>query len=120
MKKYTVTRKSPTTGIIFQLMEDGKSVALTGEEKYGWCLDWVFAHQRELKVYKVARILYRKNGRRRFVKSFYTENQDEAIRLFDHLEDIVPDATYQLFTGDWKIIAHFMVVNGQRGQTIID
>lgn len=120
MKKYSITRTSPTTGRIIQLMEDGTKEAITRDEKYGWCLDWVMQHQKELKVFKVSRILNRKNAKRRLVKSFYTEDRNEAIRLFDEMDGLSMDATYQLLTGDWKVIAHFMVVNDQRGMTIID
>ena len=120
MKKYAITRKSPTTGLIVQLMEDGSIKAISSECSYGKCLDWVMQHQRELKVFKVARILDRKNAKRRLMKSFYSEDKKEAIRLFDEMDDANMDATYQLLTGDWQIIAHFMVVGGQRGMTIID
>lgn len=120
MKKYTITRTSPTTGTINQLMENGEVKAISNDWSYGRCLDWVMQHQRELKVFKVARILDRKNAKRRLMKSFYTEDKKEAIRLFDEMDDANVDATYQLLTGDWQIIAHFMVVGGQRGMTIID
>ena len=120
MKKYTIIRTSPTTGTINQLMENGEVKVISNDWSYGKCLDWVIEHQRELKVFKVARILDRKNAKRRLMKSFYTEDKKEAIRLFDELDDVNVDATYQLLTGDWQIIAHFMVVGGQRGMTIID
>lgn len=118
MKKYFIQRKTPTIGEIFQTNPDGKKEYIrTG--LYGECLDWLLKNQKELKTYKVARILHRKNAKRRYVKTFYVENFEEAVTLFGNLDVQEPDVTYQLLTGDWKLVASFIVVNKERSIVVI-
>ena len=124
MKKYTIERTDPVHGRVMKRTADGSIIQVVPEIKqemnYYDCMKWVQQYQKELKVYKIARILHRKNGKRRFVASIYAEDNNEAIRYFDDLFITESNATYQLLTGDWKIIAHFMVVNNVRGTTILN
>ena len=119
-KKYSIERVSPTEGVVSVITTAGNKKYATDVIKYGECMDFVAKHQKELKVYKIARILHRKNAKRRFIASIYAEDKNEAIRFFD-TELIVYEANadYQLLTGDWKMIAEFKVVNNVRGITTI-
>jgi hypothetical protein len=119
-KKYTIERTDPTHGRIAELTIEGKKNFITDIAEYGSCMDWVAKHQKELKVYKIARTLHRKNGKRRFIGSIYAEDTNQAVRYFDDLPVTESDVTYQLLTGDWKIIAYFMVVNNVRGLTTLN
>lgn len=119
MKKYSIKRINPREGFIQEILEDG-SIKNGEVQEYGKCLDWVLQNQKELKAYKIARILHRRNAKRRFIKTFYAEYKEDAIRQFDIMEPDASDADYQLLTGDWKLIAHKMVVNKISGMTIID
>ena len=118
MKKYTIKRINCREGIIQEVTTDGSKK--DGEvQDYGKCLDWVLQNQVELRAYKIARLLHRKNAKRRLLKVIYVENADDAIRTFDETLFLGPDADYQLLTGDWKLIAHKTVINNVQGFTII-
>ena len=120
MKELSIIRLTPTTGQVLRMNWEGKRIPVDRPQNYGKCLDYVLQNQKDLKVYKVSRILHRKNGKRRLICSIYAEDNNEAVRFFDLLTLPDPDADYQLTTGDWKIIGHCMVVNGIRGNTIIE
>ena len=120
MKKYIIVRTDPVHGQVMERTINGDLAQVTPDCNYYDCMKYVQENQKELKVYKIARILRRKNGKRRFIASIYAEDNNEAIRYFDNYIITEPDVTYQLLTGDWKIIAHFMVVNNVRGTTILN
>lgn len=118
MKKYSIKRTDCRSGTIFQTGSDGKKFFLKSDD-YGKCLDWVLKNQKELKVFKVARILHRKNAKRRYVKSIYVEDLAQAVTIFENMDVTEPDVTYQLLTGDWKLVASFMIVNKERSITVM-
>lgn len=120
MKKYTIERTDPTHGRIMELTMEGRKEFITEDKEYGSCMDWIAKNQEELKVYKIARILRRKNAKRRFVSSIYASNNHAAIVYFDTIfNPPEQNASFQLLTGDWKIIADFTVQNGERNVTIL-
>ena len=120
MKELSIVRMSPTTGQVVRVNWEGKRIPVFNTCNYGKCLDYVNANQSNLKVYKVSRTLHRRNGKRRLLRCIYAHDNNEAVKFFDKLEFTEPDATYQLHTGDWKLIGHCMVVNGIRGNTILN
>ena len=120
MKELSIIRLTPTTGRVLRMNWEGKRIPVDRPQNYGKCLDYVLQNQKELKVYKVSRILHRKNGKRRLFCSIYAADNNEAVRFFDLLTLPDPDADYQLTTGDWKMIGHCKIVNGVRGNTIIE
>ena len=120
MKKYTIERTDPVHGRVMERTINGDLAQVVPESNYYDCMKYVKQNQKELKVYKIARTLRRKNGKRRLVASIYAEDNNEAVHYFDNLIITESDAAYQLLTGDWKIIAHFMVVNNVRGTTILN
>lgn len=117
MKRFSIERTDPVNGRIIRIDIEGKRKALPEIMPYGKCMDFVASNQEELKVYKIARTLHRRNGKRRFIKSIYASSQKEALLYFDDMDVSESDVTYQLLTGDWKIVAHFMVVKNVRGLT---
>lgn len=121
MKKYTIERTDPTHGRIMELTMEGRKEFITEDKEYGSCMDWIAKNQEELKVYKIARILYRKNAKRRFVTSIYAKDNNDAVAYFDtEFNPPEPNAEFQLLTGNWKIIAMFTVTNGDRNFTILN
>ena len=117
MKRFSIERTDPVNGRIIRVDIEGNRKVLPDIMPYGKCMDFVARHQEELKIYKIARTLHRRNGKRRFIKSIYASSQNEAVLYFDNMYVPESDATFQLLTGDWKIVAHFMVVNNVRGLT---
>lgn len=121
MKQLSIIRLTPTTGQVLCMNWEGKRIPVDRPQNYGKCLDYVLQNQKELKVYKVSRKLKRRNGKRRLFCTIYAEDSNEAVKFFDLLTfPADPDATYQLHTGDWKIICYCMIANGERTQTIIE
>ncbi len=119
MKKYTIRRTDPVHGRITGITITGDKEFITEEMGYGSCMDWIERNQKDVKIFKIAKTLHRRNGKRRLFKSIYAEDANEAIRYFDKMEVQEPDVTYQLLTGDWKVVACFMVRNGERELTTI-
>lgn len=119
MKQLSIIRLTPTTGQVLCMNWEGKRIPVDRPQNYGKCLDYVLQNQKEVRVYKVAKTLHRKNGKRRLLCSIYAHDNNEAVKFFDLLQLPDTDANYQLCTGDWKVIGHCMVVNGVRGMTIL-
>ena len=120
MKELSIVRLSPTTGQVLRMNWEGKRIPVDRPQNYGKCMDYVLQNQKDLKVYKVSRILHRKNAKRRLFCNIYASDNNEAVRFFDMLTFTDTDADFQLTTGDWKMIGHCKVVNGVRGNTIIE
>lgn len=123
VKELKIERVSPTEGRIWRITIDGKMdpVAIDGIyiTTYGKCVDYINSNQKNLKAYKIARLLHRKNARRKTIQTFYVMDDNAAIQYFGNLLFQGPDATYQLLTGDWKLIAEKGVINNIQGQTRI-
>jgi hypothetical protein len=80
-------------------------VKVTEVTTFRSCLAYVIEHQEEATVYKVARILSRKNARRQLYERFLAKDQREAIDIFNkHYAAQAQGFTLQLCTGDWKVI----------------
>lgn len=106
MRKYFIKRVSPNTGFVCSYGRYFEEIRETNELPYVQCKDYVLQHQEELTIYKVARILNRKNAKRTLFKRFLAADEDEAKAVFDDICRGSEDGTVlQLVTGDWKIIA---------------
>lgn len=106
MRKYFIKRASPNTGIVYKLGRFFQEFPVTDELRYVQCKEYLREHPDELTIYKVARILNRKNAKRTLYKKFLAENEDEAKLIFNEICKDSEDGTIlQLVTGDWKIIA---------------
>ena len=106
MKKLFIKRTSPNTGIVYALGQFFEELPVTGELSYILCKEYIMLHQEDLTLYKVARILNRKNAKRSLYKKFLAADWKEAMTTF---EDICRHEEsgniLQLLTGDWKMIA---------------
>lgn len=123
-KQLKIERTSPTEGRVWSIDVNGimQPVNVDGEGyivSYGKCMDYVSKNQAELKTYKIARILHRKNAKRRTFSTIMMQDNNAAIQYFDQFEFTGPDARYELLTGDWKILAHKDVINNINGMSII-
>lgn len=122
-KQLKIERVNPTDGRVWSLDINGimQPVLIDGSyvATYGKCVDYINKNQTDLKAYKIARILHRKNAKRRTLSTVYLMNNHDAVQYFGQLVFQGPDAKYQLLTGDWKLIAEKTVINNVQGQTII-
>lgn len=106
MRKFFIKRASPNTGIVYKLGTFFEEEPVIFESKYVACKEYLREHPDELTIYKVARILNRKNAKRTLYKKFLAENEDEAKLIFNNIcKDEEDGPRLQLVTGDWKLIA---------------
>ena len=106
MKRLFIIRVSPNTGYVCSYGRYFEKIRETNEMSYVQCKDYVLQHQKELTIYKVARILNRKNAKRTLYKRFLAADEDEAKAAFvDICKEIEDGSILQLLTGDWKMIA---------------
>lgn len=106
MKELSIKRMTPNSGVVVCLDVYGEPVIVTPEKPYKECVEYVRMHQEELTVYKIGRILPRKNARRTLFKRIYALDEDEAKDIFVDICASNDDGSrLQLLTGDWKLIA---------------
>ena len=106
MNRLFIKRASPNTGIVYSYGRFFEEIAVTAELPYVQCKDYISRNQEDLKIYKVARILNRKNAKRTLYKRFLAADEDEAKTAFvDICRESEDGTVLQLVTGDWKIIA---------------
>lgn len=106
LQKYFIKRTSPNTGIVYAWTMHCKTIDVSENMSYTECKHFVKEHQEELKVYKVARILNRKNAKRTLYEKVLAADSDEALcGFYEICKRECDDSRLQLLTGDWKIIA---------------
>ena len=106
MRALFIKRTTPLTGQVLSYDAYGNEIVVTMDQKYSDCISYVNEYQHELTIYKVGRILNRKNGRRKLFRKIYAENNDDAMDAFLKICEANDDGSrLQLLTGDWKIIA---------------
>lgn len=104
MKRLEIIRVDPNMGYVVRLNDTLQKIKVTEILPYKSCMAYVMENQEEATVYKIGKIANRKNAKRRYNSRILAENNDDAIRKFT----LMPKdntSTYQLLTGDWKIIA---------------
>lgn len=105
MNRLEIIRTDPNNGYVTRLDTFFKRVKVTEIASYRSCLAYVMEHQEEATVYKVARILSRKNAKRQQYERFLARDQREAVDIFNkHYAPMAQGFTLQLCTGDWKVI----------------
>lgn len=101
-----IKRMTPNTGMVMALSRFYNESPVTSEMPYKECVTFVQENQTPLTIYKVARILPRKNAARKLFKKFLAHNEDDAKETFYYICKMTDDgSTLQLLTGDWKLIA---------------
>lgn len=104
MNKYRIKRTDPNTGIVMEVGPYGEETEATNPMPYKDCKVFLYQHQEDLRVYKVAKIASRKGAKRRLYRRIVAPGFLEAI---DRFKTITADeaVTMQLCTGDWKVLA---------------
>lgn len=106
MKRLFIKRVNANIGIVYSYGRYFEEVPVTGPEVYVACKAYVKENQEELTIYKIGRILNRKNAKRTLDKTFLAADEDEAMSTFiDYCAAHEDSSTYQLLTGNWKLIA---------------
>lgn len=101
-----IKRMTPNTGTVMAYGRFYEECRVTSELPYKECVAYVQENQTPLTIYKVARILPRKNAVRKLFKKFLALNEDDAKATFYDICKMTDDgSTLQLLTGDWKLIA---------------
>ena len=105
MKRLFIKRVTPSFGQVWaHTFDDGEAIQ-TKIIPYDQCLDYVKMHQEDLTVFKMGYTSTRKNAKRKMLGRILATDQDQAIKLFRGLlTSRTEKGTYQLCTGDWKII----------------
>lgn len=106
MKKFRIQRVNDTQGVIYQMMYDGTEEPISTPTDYMKCMLFVQEKQKELKIYKISRIGTRKDAKRHLHTRIYAEDNNGALEGFNNfLKHASDDVTFELLTGDWKMIA---------------
>ena len=105
MKQLFIKRVSASYGqVLAHTWNDGEQL-VTKIIPYEQCLDYVRIHQKDLTIYKVGYLNQRKDARRKLITRIFAEDPEQAVKLFRGLlTNRTEKGTYQLCTGDWKII----------------
>lgn len=104
MKRLEIIRVDPNTGYVVRLDKDFRKIKVTEILPYRSCMAFVLEHQEEANIYKIGKIGKRKDARRKLEGRILASDEPEAIRIFNKM-NFDDGITYQLLTGDWKIIA---------------
>lgn len=104
MKRLEIIRVDPNTGYVVRLDKDFRKIKITEILPYRSCMAFVLEHQEEGAIYKIGKIGKRKDARRKLERRILALDDNEAIKIFRNM-DFEDGVTYQLVTGDWKIIA---------------
>lgn len=105
MKRLHIKRTDANYGIVFALGRFFEEVPVTPLLPYKSCMAYRMENQEELKIYKVGRILNRKNAKRTLYKRFLAKDDKEAMSTFlDILKNYEGSGEdmLQLLSGDWK------------------
>ena len=107
MNQLFIKRVSPNTGIVCAYGTFFEEISVTGPLNYPECKAYIAEHQKTLTLFKVARILNRKNAKRSLYKKFLAADWKEAMTTFEYIcrQEEESGNILQLLTGDWKMIA---------------
>lgn len=71
----------------------------------------ILSQTTSMLIYKVGKTLNRRNAKRHLVAKIYAKDREEAISKFVELVSSefndTDKATYELYTGDWKLVYTF-------------
>ena len=104
MKRLEIIRVDPNTGYVTRLNSQMQRIKITEIMPYKSCMAYVMENQEDAKVYKIGRLADRKNAKRRHQGNILAVDNNEAVNVFTKIQ-LNKGSTYQLCTGDWKIIA---------------
>ena len=105
MKELFIKRVTPTTSQVFIHRFDDTEEPVTNEMPHEKCIEYLYAHQRELQIFKVGYTSLRKNGRRRQFGRILAHDECIAKDFFKWRVKLADEpGVYQLCTGDWKTI----------------
>ena len=104
MKRLEIIRVDPNTGYVVRLNKDFQRIKITEILPYRSCMAFVLEHQEEGTIYKIGKIGKRKDARRKLERRILAADDVEAINIFCKM-DFDAGITYQLVTGDWRIVA---------------
>ena len=105
VSKFVIERISPNTGRVLEIGALGTRRPVSAEMDYFKCRQFLEAHREErLTIYRVAYISGRKNAKRHLNTNLYVEDLGKALYAFKQ-RCILDDTTYQLLTGDWRLLA---------------
>lgn len=104
MKRLEIIRVDPNTGYVTRLNSQMQRIRITETMPYKSCMAYVMKNQEDAKVYKIGRLADRINAKRRHHGNILAANNEEAISVFSMMQ-LNKGSTYQLCTGDWKLIA---------------
>lgn len=104
MKRLEIIRVDPNNGYVVRLNKDFQRIKVTEILPYRSCMAYVMEYQEEATIYKIGKIGKRKDARRKLERRILALDDHEAIRIFNNM-DFEDGVTYQLVTGDWRIVA---------------
>lgn len=104
MKRLEIIRVNPNIGYVVRLDKDFRKIKITEILPYRSCMAYIQEYQEEGTIYKIGKIGKRKDARRKLERRILALDDNEAIRIFSKM-NFDDGITYQLLTGDWKIIA---------------
>lgn len=105
-KNMYVRRTDPNNGVVVEIGNYFDEKTITEPMPYQQCVNFVLEHRRDLTIYKIAKILPRKNAKRTLYKKILAVDDCDAIRVFSNVCSGAPEnVILQLLTGDWKLIA---------------
>lgn len=112
MKQLFIKRVSASYGQVLAHTWNDQERVVTKIIPYQDCLDYVRVYQKDLTVYKVGYTSERKNAKRKLRMKIYAESEEQAIKLFKSQYDgsFSDPGTYQLCTGDWKVLLKFIKI----------
>ena len=98
-----IKRTGPNTGIVMSLYPYMEETPVTDDLPYDEAMAYVKANRQDLKIYKVACYMKRKNAVRRLYKRILAHDHAEAFLLYSELmQDADKNYTYELLTGNWQ------------------
>ena len=105
-KNLYIRRTGPNDGVVVEIGNYFDEKTITEPMPYQQCVNYVLEHRKDLTVYKIARILPRKNAKRTLYKKILAVDNNEAVVIFNDMCSGAPEnVRLQLLTGDWKLIA---------------
>ena len=105
-KNLHIRRTGPNDGVVVEIGNYFDEKTITEPMPYQQCVNYVLEHRKDLTVYKIAKILPRKNAKRTLYKKILAVDNNEAIIIFNDVCSGAPEnVILQLLTGDWRLIA---------------
>lgn len=106
VKRLEIIRADPNNAYVARYDDNFILRTVTDIMPYWQALQYMRENQETASVYKIARILNRRNAKRRLVHRILCEDKNKAIQIFNkYCEDEKTDCRLQLLSGDWQLIA---------------